>query len=97
MQHSKFYFTFLLHRTQMFKISKCRFRICSLCSDSTGVIAIVLEDAEVRRLTGTTFFALQLLGSEVVLYYFVTAKYLHLSFYVYILIIMTNDFVAGSR
>lgn len=53
--------------SQNVKLFCSRFRICAICSDSTGVIAIVLEDAEVRRLTGTNFFALQIMDSEVLL------------------------------
>lgn len=43
----------------------CRFRICALFSDCTGVIAIVLQDAELKMLTGKTVFEVTLDETEV--------------------------------
>lgn len=42
-----------------------RFRIFALFSDSTGVIAIVLKDRELRKLTGRTVFEVMLDEADV--------------------------------
>ncbi|KAK1357305.1 hypothetical protein POM88_050561 [Heracleum sosnowskyi] len=36
------------------------YRICTLCSDSTGAIAVIFKDLEVRKITGKTVFEVTL-------------------------------------
>lgn len=49
---------------------KCRYRICTLCSDATGAIPIILKDLAVRKITGKTIFEVTLDATQVFSYLF---------------------------
>ena len=46
------------HRTYVV-LQFCRFRLCTLCSDSTGSIAVIFLDEEVSRIIDKTVFDLE--------------------------------------